>query len=178
MQYFDILVADLIYLCHKPQQHAWCYPFISIWRITKGYCHSPHQKPFYIALTWGSWRQTCSFEHNNFNSDFRWCGCASSAHYRSTMKMMGCLQYGDVPHIWPSAQGTSSSYPWGSPMLFYHPSIGQGLQPPFLSLCDALLRYALWWTLPTPLLPYHFTYGRQSTRIGLAHFLLCWLEQT
>ena len=121
---------------------------------------------FLISITWVSWLQTCAFKPNNLTSYFQRCGCASPAHAGSTMKIIGRLQYGAVPHICPSTQDMSSSYPWGSPMLFSHPFIVRGLQPPLLYLCNALFRYVLWLTHPAPLLLYRFTYGQQSPGIG------------
>ena len=120
---------------------------------------------------------TCAFEPNTLTSAFQWCGCAFPAHIGSTMQMQGRKQYGDVPHIWPSTHGMSSSYHLGSPMLRSHPSIERGLQPHFLSICDTLFQYVLWWTRPSPLLLYRRTYGRQSPVIVHANFFIHLPEQ-
>ena len=57
-------------------------------------------------------------------------------------------------------------------MLCYNTSIGRGIHPPFLSLCNTLLRYALRWIRPAPLLPYRRTYGWQSPGIWNSNFPL------
>ena len=156
----------MIFLSTKPQKQAWCYSFICIWRPTKGYYHSTHQKPFPLELTWGYWRQTCASEPNTLTSDFQWCGCALPSNYGSTMKMLVRLQYGAIPHIRPYTHGMRYSYPLGSPMLCSYTSILWGLQPPLLSLCNTLFRYAPWWTNTAPLLPYCRTYSRKYPGIG------------
>ena len=98
----------------KSQKQAWCSSFLWICRPTKGCFHSPHQMLLPLALNWRSWRYTCAFEPDTLTSDFQWCGCDFPAHTGSNIQMLGRLQYGNVPHIRPSVQGMSSSYPWGS----------------------------------------------------------------
>ena len=129
-------------------------------------------------MTGGSWRQTCAFETNTLISAFQRCGCALPAHARSTIQIQGLLQYGAVPHIWPSIQGISSSYPWGSPVLWSYPYIGKGIQPLSSSLCNSLFRYASRWTHPDPLIQYRPIHGQQYPGIGRAYFFLHLLDQT
>ena len=119
-------------ICPSPklQNLVWCFSFPCIWRPTKWYCCFIRQINFPLALIWRHWSQAYAFKPNTLTSAFQWCGWASPYHAVSTMQVQVCLQYIYLPHIWPYVQDMSYSYPWRSPMLFSHPSIGRVLQPP------------------------------------------------